>query len=230
MLKYQAFRVASTNATLSARRYYSTQIQAQRNVIISHGFGSSMKGTVNLVQPLIQVGFQVFLFNFKQFQDDTDNTSVLTEKQNLISMVKFVKEHSHLKTLDLVGCSQGGLVSALVANDYPRVINKLALFYPAFCITHDARTHRFQSLMGIQLKPKYLHDAAKLSPWSQILHYRRPVLLCHGNRDQLVNIKYSEKAHSTYKNSKLVTVRNGNHGFQHGFAPALKALVKFLKM
>ena len=230
MLKFKSFQVPSANTILNGRCYYSSQLLLQKNVIISHGFGSSMLSNANLVKPLVKVGFRVILFNFKQFHNDTDDTSVLTEKQNLISMVRFVKQNSNLKTLDLVGCSQGGLVSALVANDYPRLINKLALLYPAFCIPHDARMHKYQSLMGIKLNSKYINDAKRLDPWIQILHYRRPVLLCHGNRDQLVNIKYSEKAHSTYKNSKLVTIRNGDHGFQHGFVPALTALVKFLKM
>lgn len=227
MLKFQTFEISKPDH-LNGRKYYSDKITAKKNLIISHGFGASMLNELKMVKPLVLAHYQVFVFNFPQFNGNTGKTSVLTEKQDLIQVVKTVKQASGLK-LDLLGCSQGGLVSALVANDFPRLIHKLALFYPAFSIPHDARKGRSE-LNGIRILPKYQHDAAALQPWRQIRNYKRPVLIVHGTEDQLVNIGYAEKAHSTYKNSKFVTIKHGDHGFHKGFDEAMENLLKFLNM
>ena len=55
----------------------------------------------------------------------------------------------------LMGCSQGGFVSALVAakNNFP--IEKLVLFYPALCIPDDARAGK---MMMAKFDPQNVPD------------------------------------------------------------------------
>ena len=62
-------------------------------------------------------------------------------KKRNIAVMDYVRALPYVNkdNIFLMGCSQGGFVSVLVAakNKYP--IKKLCLFYPALCIPDDAR-------------------------------------------------------------------------------------------
>ena len=55
----------------------------------------------------------------------------------------------------LMGCSQGGFVSAIAASRLHDKISKLVLFYPAFCIPDDARADTTLGLSFFPLFSKY---------------------------------------------------------------------------
>ena len=40
------------------------------------------------------------------------------------------------------------------------------------------------------------------------------MLILHGTRDSIVNIKYSHQAQKSYKNATLHIMENGKHGFK----------------
>ena len=55
-------------------------------------------------------------------------------------MINGVKEQFSPAGISLLGCSQGGFVSGLLAAELGEgVIDRLIMFYPAVCIPDDAR-------------------------------------------------------------------------------------------
>ena len=71
---------------------------------------------------------------------------ILTEKGDLLEVVKYVQSNTGVDPgkIILVGCSQGGFVSALAAAVLDAQIAGLVLQYPALCIPDDARKGSMQ--------------------------------------------------------------------------------------
>lgn len=218
-------------------------------VIVSHGFASNMMITFGYAKTFVKAGYIAVLYDFCMSgsgisSGKSTGMSVLTEKENLIDVIDYIK---HLDFIDkndisLAGCSQGGLVSALAAAERQEDIERLFLYYPALCIPDDARRghmisakfdpdnvpEKFYALF-IKLSRKYADDAKKLDPYKEISIFKKPVFIVHGIEDKLVSIAYSRKAQEEYPDCKLIEV-HGDHGFIFkGFKTSEKATLNYIK-
>ena len=124
---------------------------------------------------LAEMGYVAFTFDFcggsamcGKSDGKTTEMSVLTETKDLKAVIEYVRNLSYTDSekILLMGCSQGGFVSALVAakNNFP--IEKLVLFYPALCIPDDARAGKMMM--------------AKCSRYFPLRTDEIGVLLCNG--------------------------------------------------
>lgn len=158
---------------------------------------------------------------------DTREMSVLTEVQDLEAVIAYTQSLSYTGSdLLLMGCSQGGFVSALVAAKYPDVVSKLVLFYPALCIPDDARAGK---MMFAKFDPQNIPEKLRcgpmklgrcypaavidMDPYEKIKAYTGPVLIVHGTRDKIVRTGYSKRAAECYENAELHFIEGGAHGF-----------------
>ena len=219
-------------------------------VIVSHGFGSNTFASMHFARRFAAAGFAAVCFDFcgsgrgKSDGASTD-MSILTQQEDLAAVL------DHVQTLDFVdisrvvlaGCSQGGLVSALLAAQRAADVHRLILYYPAFSIPDDARRGRMlgrrfdpehlpdtMSILAIRLGARYALDARKIDPFREISAYSRPVLICHGTADHIVPIHYSQRAAEVYQNAKFNAIPHGGHGFLlRGFGAAMDASLAFLQ-
>lgn len=108
--------------------------------IVSHGFMAWQDTVRHYAKELARMGYCAYCFDFcggsvmKKGKSDgaTTDMSVLTEVQDLEAVIEYVQSLPHTgNELLLMGCSQGGFVSALVAAKQPGLVSKLVLFYPA---------------------------------------------------------------------------------------------------
>lgn len=203
--------------------------------VVSHGFMAWQDTVRQYARELARMGYCTYCFDFcggsvmdKGKSDGaTTDMSVLTEVQDLEVVMEYIQSLPYnSKELLLMGCSQGGFVSALVAAKNPELVNKLVLFYPALCIPDDARAGK---MMFAKFDPKniperincgpmklgrcYVADVIGMDPYEQIKSYRGPVLIVHGTKDTIVNPDYSRQAQRAYPNAKLHFIEGGAHGF-----------------
>ncbi len=203
--------------------------------IVSHGFMAWQDSVRQYAKELARMGYCAYCFDFcggsvmEKGKSDgaTTDMSVLTEVQDLEAVIAYVQSQPYNgKELLLMGCSQGGFVSALVAAKHPNLVNKLVLFYPALCIPDDARAGK---MMFAKFDPKniperincgpmklgrcYATDVIDMDPYEQIKSYRGPVLIVHGTEDNIVKLDYSRRAQRSYPNAKLHIIEGGAHGF-----------------
>lgn len=218
-------------------------------VIVSHGFSSNMMITFGYAKTFVQAGYIAVLYDFCMSgsgisSGKSTGMSVITEKENLLDVIDYVKNLKFVdeNKLSLVGCSQGGLVSALAAAQREEEIEGLFLYYPALCIPDDARRGHMISAkfnpdkipdtfyaITIKLSRKYADDVKNLDPYKEICTFKKPVLIVHGIEDSLVNIDYSRRAAKEYPNCTLTEV-HGDHGFiKKGFAAGKKATLDYLR-
>lgn len=197
-------------------------------VICSHFFGGTHRNSGEWAQLMAEAGYIAYAFDFcggasgSRSSGETTECSILTERADLSAVL------SRIATLDavdersvfLLGQSQGGAVSAMVAAMRPEDVAGLVLLYPAFVI-HDDAIERFGSPENVpetyrmwqRLGRVYAVDAMGYDFYEHIGAYTGPVLLFHGDRDGIVPLRYAERAAETYADIDFEVVRGAGHGF-----------------
>ena len=118
-------------------------------VIFSHGLGANVEHEEEVQKTLAKAGIAVFSFEFAGGSSSaapmseglTTEMSVLTEVQNLKDAIRIASglEYVDPQKIYLMGSSQGGLVTALTAEEVTNIAG-LFLFYPAFSLPDDIRS------------------------------------------------------------------------------------------
>lgn len=203
--------------------------------IVCHGFMAIQNTVRHYAKELARLGYCTYCFDFcggssmkKRVSDgETTDMSVLTEVQDLEAVIAYVQSLPHnSRELLLMGCSQGGFVSALTAAKHPEMVDKLVLIYPALCIPDDARAGR---MMFARFDPQnipeqincgpmllgrcYVADVIGMDAMEEIKPYGGPVLIVHGDKDKIVDVKYAHQAGETYSRAELHIIEGGAHGF-----------------
>ena len=216
--------------------------------VISHGFMANQMFSQIHAQNLAKMGYAAFCFDFcggtlvGSSDGDSTDMSVLTETEDLKAVIEFAKEQSYTDEngLVLLGCSQGGFVSAIVAAEMKEDVDALILLYPALCIPDDARSGEMMFAKfdpqnvpetfwcgPMKLGCRYVTDVIEMDPYEIIHQYTGKVLIIHGNQDKIVDISYALRAVETYSQAgadvEMKIIDKGGHMF---FRPihAYKAL------
>lgn len=202
--------------------------------IVCHGFMAFQDTVRHYTIELARMGYAAYCFDFcggsvvnGKSDGATTDMSVLTEVKDLETVIDYVQSLPYTGDhLLLMGCSQGGFVSALAAAKHPEKVDKLVLFYPALCIPDDARSGKMMyarfdpqnlpervSCGTMKLGRCYIADVIGMDPFREIQSYDGPVLIVHGTKDSIVRPDYSERARDAYANAELHMIQNGAHGF-----------------
>ncbi len=219
--------------------------------IISHGFMATYQTTKKYAQWFAKRGYAAFCFDFNgggigcKSDKDTTKMSVWTEEKDLEAVIGYTagRKETNAADLTLMGCSQGGFVSAMAAAKLKEEVGRLVLFYPAFCIPDDARSGK---MMWAKFDPDNIPDTFRCGPMKlgkcypesvldvqyeeMIRPYEGPVLIVHGDEDKIVNISYAKKAAQTYQDATLKIIPGAGHGFKRKEdEKALKYVEEFIK-
>lgn len=208
--------------------------------VVSHGFMANLMTVKHYAEFLAQMGYVAFCFDFcggcvmmGKSDGKTTDMSVLTEVRDLKAVIEYAKglDYTDSSTILLMGCSQGGFVSALTAAKLTDEIKQLVLFYPALCIPDDARSGK---MMWAKFDPQnipeivkcgpmklgrcYIADVVNMNPFDEIKNYEGDVLIVHGTADKIVAKHYAEEAEKVYctreqGSVKLHFVEGGKHMF-----------------
>lgn len=220
--------------------------------VVCHGFMAWQDTVRHYAIELARMGYSAYCFDFcggsvlgKGKSDGaTTDMSVLTEVRDLEAVIAYTQSLPYnSKELLLMGGSQGGFVSALVAAKHPEWVSRLVLLFPALCIPDDARAGKMmfarfdpQNIPEIircgpmKLGRCYAADVVDMDPIQEIKSYPGPVLIIHGTEDGIVKLSYSQQAQQSYADAQLHIIRGGGHGFspKHDTI-AIEQLKKFAK-
>ena len=211
--------------------------------IVSHGFMATQGMVSQYAKALAEMGYVSFCFDFcggsvakGKSDGKTTDMSVLTEVKDLEAVITYTKSLSYTDSdnIVLMGCSQGGFVSALTAAKLKDEISKLILFYPALCIPDDARAGKMMfakfdpanvpdivNCGPMKLGKCYVLDVIGMDPYDEIQGYTGDVLIVHGTDDKIVKLDYAKNAYKAYlsnaeskeRNVILEIIDGGQHGF-----------------
>ncbi len=206
----------------------------QPAVILSHGFLANERMCRKYAKLLAEMGFLAITYDFCgggivcRSDGRSQDMTVLTEKADLLAVIEGVKARYAPTSLSLLGCSQGGFVSGLVAAELgAEAIASLMLFYPAVCIPDDARSgkmmfYRFDpdhipDLLGrfpMRLGGDYARTVINMNPYEEMKGYTGPTLLIHGTADKIVNVRYARTLKDVYPDCRYEEIQGAGHGFK----------------
>ena len=197
-------------------------------VIFSHGLGANIEHEEEVQKTLAKAGIAVFSLEFAGGSSSsspmseglTTDMSVLTEVQNLKDAIRIASgmEYADPQRIYLMGSSQGGLVTALIAEDVPNIAG-LFLFYPAFSLPDDIRSNfpkldevpETFNLLGTKIGKKYITDIYDMDAYANLDKLTIPVHIYHGKDDNIVPLTASKKALKTLPNARLTTLEDTGH-------------------
>jgi len=208
-------------------------------VIISHGFTADMRRSLPYGQFLAELGYHAYIFDFcgggyETVSDGSfnDYMTPMTEVDDLKTVIAYVSGQAgiDMSRLILMGCSQGGFVSALTAAGLKEKVHGLVLFYPALCIPDDARAGKMQRIRfdpenippqigsdRMTVAGSYASSVIRMNIFDDIKSYKGKVLIVHGTGDTIVNYGYALVADEVYRKndaeSELVLLKDAPHGF-----------------
>lgn len=244
MISDTIFECQRDNLTIRGTEY-RPQGENLPIAIVSHGFMAFQDTVRHYAEKLAELGYVSYCFDFcggcvvkGKSDGKTTEMSVMTEVKDLEAVIDYAKrrQYSNPQEIVLMGCSQGGFVSAIAASRLNDQISKLILFYPALCIPDDARAgkmmfakfdpHDIPDIIQcgpMKLGKCYVEDVIHLDPFMEISKFQGDVLIVHGTKDRIVNVKYAEQAYAAYseetKRNNLprtvlfFEIKKGAHGF-----------------
>ena len=215
--------------------YNSASSKKQPAVILSHSSSLTHEAMSGYALAIAKMGYAAYCFDFcggsykSKSDGKTDEMTVFTEVEDLRSVVKTVKSQANVEVSQvyLLGSSQGGLVSALLADECPDDFAGMILFYPAFNIPEMVSKFSgfgdwgdfgdfgnwgdFGGMMS--MSEAYINSIKDFDVWSHIGKFSKPVCIIHGTADMIVPISNSEKAVGLYPSATLNMIEGANHGF-----------------
>lgn len=218
-------------------------------VIISHGLGGSHLETAPYARRLADCGYAACVFDFwggtagnGKSGGRTTEMSVLTEADDLAAVLSG-SEHwtfADQSRVYLMGESQGAVVSLLSAAGQPSRFAGLIFLYPAFSLVEEAHhqfgakeyiPREFAVFHGwIHLGRKYILDLWDLDMEAAMAAFSGPVLLLHGDKDEVIGISGSEKAAGKFSDCEFYKLTGAGHGFPGAyFEKAMARILSFLE-
>ena len=218
-------------------------------VIISHGLGGSHLETAPYARRLADCGYAACVFDFwggtagnGKSGGNTTEMSVLTETDDLKEVLSESERWTFAdqSRVYLMGESQGAVVSLLTAAAQPSRFSGMIFLYPAFSLAEEAH-HQFGSKEyvprefsvfhgWIRLGRKYILDLWDLDMNAAMASYKGPVLILHGDRDEVISIKGSEKAAGSIADCTFYKISGAGHGFPgEYFEEAMTRILDFVK-
>ena len=208
-------------------------------VIVSHGFGGSARDVECYCATFSQMGYVAYCFDFcggsiegmGRSEGTSLDMTIGTECTDLNSVIGQIKKFPYVDAcrISLMGCSQGGFVSALVAAELGSAIENLIMFYPALCIPDHARAGKLGGASydvrhvpeiiecpnQMKLSQKFHKEVYGMDPYLEISKYKGRVLLVQGMEDNVVNYAYAVRAKESYDKGQcsLMMIRDAGHGF-----------------
>ena len=209
--------------------YNPVASKKQPAVILSHSSSLTHEAMKGYAAAIAKTGYVTYCFDFCGSSDksksdgSTDDMTIFTEVEDLRAVVKTVKslENVDSSKVYLLGSSQGGLVSALLADECPDEFAGMILFYPAFNIPDMVKLLNSSGKWGdlgnlggmMTMSEKYINSIKDFDVWSHIGKFSKPVCIIHGTKDIIVPISYSEKAIGLYPSATLNKIEGASHGF-----------------
>lgn len=225
----EEIRISHHNRTVDGVFYRPEGLRQFPVVLLSHGYNGCKTDFETAAEYFSQNGIGAVCFTFcgGSTRDvsgfPTTEMTLFTEKEDLCAVLDEVMSWgcTDRRHIYLFGASQGGMISALTAEEREKDIDGLILLYPALCIADDWN-RRFpnreeipdtQELWGMLLGRRFFESIRDFDIRKQIGRFRKRVLVLHGADDAVVPVSYGEWAASAYPNARLEIFQKEGHGF-----------------
>ena len=228
-----SIRVEHHNRTIHGDAYIP-ETDSFPLVIFSHGYNGYKNDFTDSAIYLMDNGIASITFTFCGSGDrdpsgfGTTNMTLFTEKEDLLALMDYAKQIKGFNgSLYLFGGSQGGMVSAMAAEERAEDLKGMVLIFPAFCIPDNWNNTNYPvdrypteesipeviDFWGVKLGRGFVYTMRDLDIYANMAEFDKPVLIMHGTTDNIVPLSYSQRAVDTYPDAELVIYEGEGHGF-----------------
>ena len=213
-------------------------------VIVIHGFTGDMeqRHITTVSETLNAIGcatLRVDMYGHGRSDGEFRDHTLYKWISNALTVIDYARTLDFVTDLYLCGHSQGGLTAALVGGMAPDLVKGLILRAPAFMIPRCAREG---SMLGFTFDPlcipdemhifkeltlggNYVRVAQTIHVEEAIDRFPGPVLLIHGDEDDLVPVEESREAARRYRQCQLNVIPGETHHFDR-FPDQMKAIIQ----
>lgn len=213
-------------------------------IIMSHGYNGTHNDWVQEGTTFAGKGYTAYAYDFcggsvnSQSSGKSTEMTINTEKQDLLDVVDYFKSSGEFEKIFLLGGSQGGFVSSLVAAELKDEIGALAMYFPALCVPDDWKNNYPDpseapdtfDFWGMDLSREFVEDVQQIDVYGTIGDYKGDVLIIHGDEDPIVPYEYSERAAETYEHAELIKMEGEGHGWSpEAWPKAIEMVLEFFE-
>ena len=218
--------------------------------ILAYGFVGEMDPKINDLLPVIaeklqEKGLATVRFDFNghgKSDGPLDNMSIYNELEDYHAVLQYTLDNlKGMQHLYLIGHSQGGVVSSMMAGFYADLVDKLVIMSPAATLVDDAK---IGTCYGIDYDPNhvpakldfkdfklndwYFRTAKFINVYDVASAFHGPVLALHGEKDQIVNNYASRHYQAVLDNCEFHLIPDSDHGLHQNRDEVYKRVVDFL--
>lgn len=171
-------------------------IKPSITLIHFHGNGGMLLTQYQTISPLLQYGFQIFIFDYSGFgysEGKATRKNVLLDANTAVNYVKSRKDIAGTQ-LVIYGQSLGGHLSAVVAEQRQADIDGLVV-EGAFSSHRDIAATKAGFFGRMIVSEKY-------SAYKSIRNFKKPVLIIHSTEDDIIPFKLGQKIYANANTPK----------------------------
>lgn len=215
-------------------------------VILSHGYNGCNADFVTDCKYFARNGYVAYAFDFSggstrsKSKGATTDMTIFTEKEDVLVVFDYIKNMDIVKKerVFLFGGSQGGLVTAMAAEERKDEVKAMILYFPAFNIPDNWRGNypTVESIpatvdfWGLKLGGIFFKAMHDYYPFESLGAFDKNVLIIQGDKDDIVPLSYAKRVEKLYKNTELVVLPGEGHGFTAGGGKkARERVLEFMK-
>lgn len=198
--------------------------------LVSHGNAGHIGGRLLLADAMLDAGVSVLLYDYRGYGRSTGASKLQTLEPDADAAFKYLTESQHYPPdkIILVGESIGCAVTSELLKVHPDVAG-VVLVSPFSSLLGLAR----QKIPYFHVYPDFLDFEPALNNMTMVAGKHPPLLITHGDRDNLVPFSESQKLFAAATEPKMfMPLKNGGHNdyiqdhefFKHGFMEYLKSV------
>ena len=216
-------------------------------VIIMHGLMSNSEEPLikTMAEKLNNIGVATLRFDFNghgKSEGAFIKMTVPKEIADAKSVIDYVVGLEQFSSISLVGHSQGGVVTSMVAGVLGEdKIERIVLFAPAAVIYDEANSGTtlftkydpnnvpdYITTFNHNIGREWILEAQKLKIYETAENFQGAVCIIHGIPDELVPYKYSQRYDDIYTNCILHLLEGIDHSFSQDIDGVTTIALEFL--
>ena len=246
MSKSKNLTIEGDHGKLSAIIDIPTGMDKYPMVIILHGFTLNKNFYPNklISEQLLKIGIASIRFDFNghgesegRFQDMT----VLNEIEDTKKVFNYVRNLPEVTSISILGHSQGGVVTSMVAGQLEDKIKCISLISPAAVLRDDLNNGNVCGIPfdnkkildeipifnNLKVGKNYILTGLNLPIYETAEKYKGPTCVVHGDADKIVPYSYSVKYSKIWKNCELHIMPGCDHVFTKHEDELCKIILNF---
>ena len=200
---------SSTGNTLNGWMLKHKQVKPTHTIVNFHGNGGSILGQASFILPLLDQGFQIFVFDYSGYGFSTGKAKRQYLPKDGLSAIEYVKGRPDCKDQKLIlyGQSYGGHLAACVAPKANDLIDAVVI---------EGGFSNHKSLGSSGAKP-FIAFMSKIfikefySGTKEIGKIKKPLLIIHSKEDETIPYKMGEALYKKATTKKEFYTVSGKH-------------------